>query len=212
LVQTLPSVLGCSIEENVEPKLEYLQMRLLLNEKELSKLVQRMPSVLSLNIEENLRPKLEHLQKRLLLNQKQLSKLVQKSPSVLSLNVEENLEPKLEYLQKRLSMNDKELHVFVMKLPSILCCNIELNLEPTIEFFEDLIGVGEVTGFLIQDPSFLGRSLENRLKPRLAEVREAGIPLDSGTLSRMAKYTEEQWSASMAYQEKKLLLSGGKLW
>jgi hypothetical protein len=85
-------------------------------------------------------------------------------------------------------------------------------LEPKIDFFECLIGVDEVTGLLIKDPSFLSRSLEKRLKPRLAEVREAGIPIDSGTLSRMAKCTQDGWSASMAYQEKRLLLSRGKLW
>ena len=99
-----------------------------------------------------------------------------------------------------------------MKSPSIVGLNIESNLEPTIEFFENLIGVYEVKEFLLKDPSFLTRSLEKRLKPRLAEVRKAGIPMDSGTVKRMAFYTEEKWSASMAYQEKRLLMSRGELW
>jgi hypothetical protein len=172
-----------------------------LNEKELSKLVQSLPAVLGLSIEENLEPKLEYLQKRLLLDEKELSKLMQRLPSVFGSSTE-NLETKLEYLQKRLLLNEKELSKLVQRLPSVLSYNIESNLEPTIEFFEDLIGVDEAMGVLVKDPSFLSRSLEKRLKPRLAEVREAGIPIDFGTLSRMAKCTEEQWSASMAYQEK----------
>jgi hypothetical protein len=39
----------------------------------------------------------------------------------------------------------------------------------------------------------------------LAEAREAGIPIDTGTISRMAKLTEDQWSSSMIYQTSKLL-------
>ena len=54
MVQRLPKVLGLRVEENLEPKLQYLQKRLLLSEKELSKLVQKSLSVLSYNIEENL--------------------------------------------------------------------------------------------------------------------------------------------------------------
>jgi tmRNA-binding protein len=171
-----------------------------------------LPQVLGLNIEENLEPKLAYLQKRLVLNENELSKLVQSLPPALGLNIEENLEPKLEYLRKRLLLNEKELRRLVQKLPQVFSSSIEINLEPTIEFFEDLIGVSDAKGFLMKDPSVIGRSLEKRLKPRLAEVREAGIPLDSGTLSRMAKYTEEKWSASMTYQKKRLLLSKEELW
>jgi hypothetical protein len=49
------------------------------------------------------------------------------------------------------------------------------------------------------------QSLENWLKPRLAQVQEAGIPLNTGTISRMAKYIEERWFISLAYQKTKLL-------
>jgi hypothetical protein len=56
-----------------------------------------------------------------------------------------------------------------------------------------------------KDPSLLGYSLENRLKPRLAQVQEAGIPLDTGTITRMAKNTEDRWSRSLAYQKTNLL-------
>jgi hypothetical protein len=41
--------------------------------------------------------------------------------------------------------------------------------------------------------------------PRLAQVQEAGIPLDTGTINRMAKLTEERWSISLAFQKTKLL-------
>ena len=83
-------------------------------------------------------------------------------------------------------------------------------MEPKIEFLEGVIGVDEVKGLLLTNPSVVGRSLEKRLKPRLADLRGAGIPVDRKSLSRLANYTEEQWSTSMEYQEKRLLR--GKLW
>jgi hypothetical protein len=49
-------------------------------------------------------------------------------------------------------------------------------------------------------------SLEyNRLKPRLAEAQEAGIPLDTGTISQMAQLTEFNWSNSRIFHKDKLL-------
>jgi len=69
LVQTLPQILGYSVEDNVKPKLAWLQDRLSLDVKSLNKLVQRrLPSVLIYSIEDNLEPKLAWLQKRLVLD------------------------------------------------------------------------------------------------------------------------------------------------
>ena len=119
--------------------------------------------------------------------------------------------PKLSYLQKRLSLSDKQLVRLVTKSPPILCSSIDANLEPKIELIEGLIGLDEVKKSLMQGSSILGVSIEKRLKPRLAKVQEAGIPTDSsGTLSRMAIYTEEHWSTSVEYQKKRL--RRGKLW
>ena len=54
-------------------------------------------------------------------------------------------------------------------------------------------------------PALLGVSLEKRLKPRLADCQEAGILIDTGTVQRMAKCTEDNWSNGLAYQKTKLL-------
>jgi hypothetical protein len=90
-------------------------------------------------------------------------------------------------------------------MPSLLGLSIEDNLEPSIEFYEDCVGSNAAIEMIAKNPRVLNSSLENRLKPRLAQVQEAGIPLDTGTISRMAKYTAEQWSISLAYQKTKLL-------
>ena len=89
---------------------------------------------------------------------------------------------------------------------------IDSNLDPTIEFFESLVGKEETKDAILTDPTLLGYSLKNRLKPRLLEVEEAGIPIDTGTLRRMGSLTAAKWSASLAFQKKKLLKSRLKDW
>jgi hypothetical protein len=54
-------------------------------------------------------------------------------------------------------------------------------------------------------PDHVLESFSDSPKPRLAEAQEAGIPIYTGTLTRIAMKTAEQWSTSMTFQEKKLL-------
>jgi hypothetical protein len=164
-----------------------------------------LPGVLGLSIEDNLEPKLSWLQERLSLDDKSISKLVRKLPTVLGMSIEDNLVPKLSWLQERLELDSKSLSKLVQAAPPVLGYNVEANLEPTIEFYEDCVGSNAAIEIIARDPLLLGSSLEKRLKPRLAQVQEAGIPLDTGTITRMAKYTDEQWSIGLAFQKTKLL-------
>ena len=82
LVQTMPSVLSKSIDDDLGSKLTWLKGRLELDDEGVSKLVKRLPQVLSYSIEENLKPKLAWLEKRLELDDEGICKLVQSNPSV----------------------------------------------------------------------------------------------------------------------------------
>jgi hypothetical protein len=205
LVRTLPAVLGLSIDDNLEPKLAWLQDRLDMDDKTLSKMVGTLPAVLGLSVEDNLEPKLKWLQGRLGLDSKSLQKLVKRYPSVFSCGIDETLEPKLAWLQERLSLDDKSLSFVIHRQPPILGCNIATNLEPTIKFFEDCVGSNAAIQLIAKDPRIIAASLENRLKPRLVECQEAGIPVDTGTIRRIAKLTESGWSNSMIFQKSKVL-------
>ena len=52
----MPPLLGCNIDTNLEPKLNWLQQRLSLTDEELSNIIQQMPPLLGCNIETNLEP------------------------------------------------------------------------------------------------------------------------------------------------------------
>jgi hypothetical protein len=205
LVQKNPSVLNFSVADNLEPKLSWLQERLSLENTSLSQIVQKFPSVLTYSTECNLKPKLLWLQERLSLDNASLSKLVKTLPAVLGYSIEKNLKPKLVWLGERLVLDDASLSLVIQRQPSLFGCEIYTNLEPTIKFYEDCVGSDATRTMIAKRPSLLGYSLEKRLKPRLAEAREAGIPIDTGTVQRMAKYTEDKWSNGLAFQKTKLL-------
>jgi hypothetical protein len=99
LVQKCPSVLGMSIDNNLEPKLAWLKARLKLDDEGIYKLVKAQLQVLSYSIDDNLEPTLVWLQKRLVLDDASLSELVQKYPSVLGYNIENNLEPTMKFYE-----------------------------------------------------------------------------------------------------------------
>jgi hypothetical protein len=197
-------LLESNIEENLEPKLVWLQERLLFDDASIAKLVKKEASFLGFSLE-TLEERMAWLQKRLSLDDKSLSKLVGRLPAVLHYSVDDNLEPKLSWLQERLSLNDKSLSFVIQRMPSLFGLNIDNNLEPTIKFYEDCVGSNAAIQLIAEDPRILGSSLEHRLKPRLVECQEAGIPVDTGTVQRMAKQTEFVWSNSMTFQKNKLL-------
>ena len=82
LILRTPSILRLSMEDNIEPKLNYLKNPLLLNDKALQKLVLG-TTVLHYNIVDNIEPKLNWLQERLELSDTALSKMVQRMPAIL---------------------------------------------------------------------------------------------------------------------------------
>lgn len=208
LITSFPSVLSYA-PETVRLK-KFFKNRVLLDDKSVSKLIKLFPPILRYSIEDNLEPKLMYLKERLMLDDKTLGKLIKNFPSLLSSSID-NLEPKLAFLQKRLLLDHEQLRSLVVRNPSLLCKSISSNLEPTIQFYERLIGVDKARRVILRHPSIINASIEKRLNPRLKDVQEARIPRDDGLATRMAKRTDEAWSASMAYQKKKLEMEG-ELW
>jgi len=70
--------------------------------------------------------------------------------------------------------------------------SIESNLEPKLEFFIDVLGE-EAMVLVEHNPSLLGYSLKNRLKPRYRDAQGYGLKLDAGLMRRMGQYTDKQW-------------------
>ena len=204
MIERYPLLLCCGVEDNIEPKLDWLKPRLNLDDAEVSKMIQRTPSLLGHSVEKSLEPKLEWLQQRLSLDDAAVAKIIQRCPSIFSRTVE-NMEPKLEWLQQRFHLDDAALSNMIQKLPALFSCNVVTNLEPTLHFYINALGDKQEALALVMDrPNLFGLSLEKRLKPRLKDAQEAGIVIDSGCLTRIAQYTDKQWSKSLDFQVEQL--------
>jgi hypothetical protein len=99
-----------SVEENLEPKLSWLQERLNLDDRSLSKFVTRSPSVFSCSIE-NLEQKLAKIQERLMLDNASLGLVVQRMPQLLCLNIETNLEPTMRFYEECVGVDAARIHL-----------------------------------------------------------------------------------------------------
>ena len=126
----------------------------------------------------------------------------------------DTLEPKLQFLKERFSATDAELSHIVQRSPKILTMNCSRNLEPTIEFYVECLGEEGAIQAIKKYPSLLLASLEKRLKPRLKDAYAANITIDTGCMTRMTRYSEKMWQASLGYQSRKLdkNLLREKLW
>mmetsp|Transcript_20161 Transcript_20161/g.48430 ORF Transcript_20161/g.48430 Transcript_20161/m.48430 type:complete len:337 (+) Transcript_20161:170-1180(+) len=203
IAQRQPTLLA---RDNVAQKMDYLEERLLLDKSPLRKIVLRCPSVLTMSMgNNNIGPKLNWLQHRLALDDLALSKMIQRKPQTLSFNVDTNIEPTLNWIQQRLDLDDAALSKMIQRLPSLLGYNVETNIEPTLNFYIQALGnEKEALALVIHYPSLISYSLTKRLEPRLREVQDAGIDIDTACLTRLAKYTHERWHVSLASQMNKM--------
>lgn len=200
IIIKLPDILTMSKDEVLEPRITWLQKRLDLTDEKLSDIISKTPNLLLYSVSENFEPKVNWLQKRLELSNDQTSHVVRRMPSILTKSIEEQMEPILQFLERRLLLSEKEnttseLASVIVQMPPLLASCAETNLEPTLDFFIDAMDGDEtqVVEIIKKDPRFLGSSLEKRLKPRLAEIREAGMVVDYALLYAITCHKEQRW-------------------
>ena len=161
IVQHQPHVLA-RLSSNLEQKIDYLQTRLLLDDKSLRKLILDAPHILPCSTD-NIEETLNWLQTRLSLDDRKLSKLVKRAPYTLGCSVDENLEPTLDWLQRRLGMDDFSISRVVQKMPRILHLNIESNLEPKLDWLQEEFKLDdEAVGKMVQRaPTIIGLAIDS---------------------------------------------------
>merc|ERR1719291_291553 len=98
MIRRYPNIFGLSIGDNIEPKLDWLQKRLSLNDSELSNFVQKFPSLLNFNVDTNIEPTLNFYIDALG-DEDQALNLVIRRPALISLSLENRLKPRLQEAQ-----------------------------------------------------------------------------------------------------------------
>ena len=131
LIRRLPHILSYSITDNMEPKLDWLQERLQLDETALSNVIFLNPSTLSCSTDV-LEDKLMWIQQRLYLTDEELSKMIQQYPALLGCNIDSNLEPTLDFYIDALGDENQAL-ALVTRNPSSFAYSLENRLKPRLK-------------------------------------------------------------------------------
>jgi len=187
LIVRTPSILMASLDGNLEPKLNYLQRKLSLDDDtSLRKFVLTCPSVLACSIEENIEVKLDWLQERLILDEKRLTKLIISFPNVITISIHDNIEPTLDWLQHRLSLTNEQLSKVIQKRPSILSLSITDNIEPTLDWLQQRLQLNDtaLSKLIQQMPPILGLSMSDNIEPKLDWIQNR-LSLTDEQLTKM---------------------------
>lgn len=118
-------------------------------------------------------------------------------PDLLSSLRSTKLAPKLQWLQEELHFDDKGLLNLIQRAPSILNHSITRSCEPKLNFYKMCMGEDEAVRLLQRNPSAFRFSLEKRLKPRLQQLEDLGIPIDGTVVRAMSTCTEKKWHARL---------------
>ena len=190
LVKTImshPSLLHLSVENNLKPRIEYLQERCGLEPADISVLIRSCSAgILALSVEDNLSAKLDKLE-NLLSDPNQLRKCLVRHPQILGLSAG-NLQAKIDYFKAI----DKNLAARLLeKCPAVFSLNLADNLEPKVDFLACVWGLHRkdyhgdddpnrrpfdprFASLLYEYPTILTLSLDGNLRPTVDFFNRTG--------------------------------------
>ncbi|XP_021720600.1 transcription termination factor MTERF5, chloroplastic-like [Chenopodium quinoa] len=140
-----------------------------LTAQDVGKILTRCPNIISYSIEENLRPTAEYFS----LLGIDAAVVLQRSPQTFGLSIERNLKPITAFfLEKGYSLED--LRTMIQRYGALYTFSLVENMIPKWNFF---LTMGYPQSDLVKFPQFFGYSLEERIKPRFALVKQYGVKL-----------------------------------
>lgn len=108
----------------------------------------------------------------------QVKKVLYRAPALLGLNVDTNIKRKVEFLKSKLVLTDAQLFTVIAAMPSLLLLNSELNLQPKLDYLKGALQTGAPTilrDTVLRLPTLLGYSFEQRIRPRVEAILDAGL-------------------------------------
>ena len=173
---------------------DWMAERLGLGEAKIAQMCRNHPGILTRKTS-TLEEKVNWLQQALSLSDAEVRELFGKHPALFQYS-SENLEPKLRFLRVTFELDDEGLKDLVMKCPG-LCSRSEKNIEEKVKFYSELVGEREAKRLVIKSSNLLvgAVSLDNRLKPRLSQIQNAGTKVvwTEKLIRRLALRPDDVW-------------------
>ncbi|XP_048317826.2 transcription termination factor MTERF5, chloroplastic [Ziziphus jujuba] len=140
-----------------------------LSEQSIGKILTRCPNIVSYSVEDKLRPTAEYFRSLGV----DVAILLHRTPQNFGLSIETNLKPVTEFfLDRGYSMED--VGTMISRYGALYTFSLAENLIPKWEFF---LTMDYPQSELVKFPQYFGYSLEQRIKPRYALMKEFGVML-----------------------------------
>eukprot|EP00262_Sarcandra_glabra_P006928 TRINITY_DN1948_c0_g1_i5.p1 TRINITY_DN1948_c0_g1~~TRINITY_DN1948_c0_g1_i5.p1 ORF type:complete len:290 (-),score=29.85 TRINITY_DN1948_c0_g1_i5:269-1138(-) len=165
-----------------------------LSAENIGKVLTRSPNIVSYSVEDKLRPTADYF----CLMGVDVAVLLYRSPQTFGLSIEANLKPVTEFfLGRGYDMDD--IGTMVSRYGALYTFSLEANVIPKWDFF---LTMDYPKSELVKFPQYFGYSLEERIKPRYARVRECGVQL---FLNQVLSVSNSNFEKTLERKLKKML-------
>ncbi|KAL5998609.1 hypothetical protein ACLOJK_009552, partial [Asimina triloba] len=137
--------------------------------KSIGKVLTRCPQIISYSVEYKLRPTAEYFRTLGV----DVTLLLYRYPQTFGLSVETHLKPVTEFFLER-GYNIQDVSTMLSRYGALYTFSLTENLIPKWEYF---LAMDYPKSELVKFPQYFGYSLEERIKPRYAQVKEYGVRL-----------------------------------
>ncbi|KAK9120033.1 hypothetical protein Scep_018126 [Stephania cephalantha] len=167
VIHRFPAFLTYS-RQKVKGTVDYLY-RIGLSAGSIGKILTRCPHIISYSVDENLHPTVEYFRSLGV----DVAVLLYRSPQTFGLSIETNLKPVTEFFLER-GYSVAEIGTMVSRYGALYTFSLTENMIPKWGFF---LTTGYRRSELVKFPQYFGYSLEDRIKPRYAQVKQSGVKM-----------------------------------
>uniref|UniRef100_A0A7N0V8J5 Transcription termination factor MTERF5, chloroplastic n=1 Tax=Kalanchoe fedtschenkoi TaxID=63787 RepID=A0A7N0V8J5_KALFE len=150
-----------------------------LSRESIGKVLTRHPTIISYSVEEKLRPTSEYFRSLGV----DIGILLQRCPQNFGLSIEANLKPVTAFFLER-GYDTNDIGTMISKYGALYTFSLTDSLIPKWDFF---LTMNYPNSELVKFPQYFGYSLEERIKPRYARVKECGVKL---LLNQVLSYSD----------------------
>lgn len=122
--------------------------------------------------------------------------VIRKHPQILTYKIERMEDVVLYFLD--IGFRDEDIPKVVTRFPQAMSLSLENNLQKKCEFYID--NISHDLSPIVAMPSYLGMSLEKRIKPRYERLQDAGVSLEDSpayTFLSLLFLSEQKFQARM---------------
>ncbi|XP_019427622.1 PREDICTED: transcription termination factor MTERF5, chloroplastic isoform X1 [Lupinus angustifolius] len=167
VIYRFPALLTYS-RQKLKESVDFLQ-EIGISDESIGKILTRCPNIVSYSVEDNLRPTAKYFRSLGV----DVGILLFRCPQNFGLSIETNLKPVTEFFLDRGYTVD-EIGTMISRFGALYTFSLTGNLIPKWDFF---MTMDYPTSELVKFPQFFGYSLEERIKPRYARMKESGVKL-----------------------------------